>query len=159
MRISTFSILILGRFALLAVATNLLVIRNSDPIKRHYVWPKNRTDHDALSRTSASIGKVIGADPYAFRNLENELILWTINVTSSQATEIGKDPGVESIHQGIVTSRTQNAANSTFPMVDSTMDQKAKRTINYLSQPNPVLELKMISQPRSACIAIWPLTC
>jgi len=132
MRLRTLSFLSLGILAFHAAAADIVMARESDATKKYLARATNRTDEDANSKTTLFIEKIVGTNFLAFRNDANEFVRWYVKATSSQATEIGKDPGVKIIYEGKVTSGPCN--------------QKAKRGISYVPQPNAVSELKS-SQP------------
>ncbi|KAJ9647368.1 hypothetical protein H2199_002357 [Coniosporium tulheliwenetii] len=63
--------------------------------KEHLVFPKHSTDEVALSKTEEFLKQVTqSAKVYSARDFNKELMLWLVQVTSSQLSEIQENNGV-----------------------------------------------------------------
>ncbi|KAJ9668147.1 hypothetical protein H2201_001576 [Coniosporium apollinis] len=123
---------------------------SSEVAKEYMIFPKNRTDEDAFSKTEESIKKVTESEEvYSLRDVDKELIFWVANVTSTQLSKIREDSGVLAAEENVI-GYEEGAAlllPTTMAHSSTSIPTKVKRDVAFATQTDASDELVVISQP------------
>jgi len=131
---------------------NRLFSPAADPASKEYiVWPADGTSNGQLTTTEESIKAVTKATKvYSYRDIDKALVLWTINATDSQISQIKANAGVLQVDLNLDDAAPNNAVPlpSAAARLSDPAARMAKRDIQYTTQLKPSQsELVMVSQP------------
>lgn len=161
MRTPTFFLLVFGLLATYCAAADTTPLglsqrspqtdpSTSEVAKEYLIFPKNGTDEDALSKTEESIKKVTESEEvHSLRDVDDELVFWVANVTSTQLSKIREDGGVLSAEENVIAYKEGAALllPTTTTQSSTSVPTKVKRDISFATQADAVDELVVISQP------------
>ena len=113
-------------------------------------YPKNGKDEAAFSKTESEIKEITGlADLESYRDVNNELLLWAVDVTDEQILRLKALDHFLLIEEDSEVGKVAMAVSFPVPTGRSSHIKSdiAKRNIEYSTQRQAPSDLVMVSQP------------
>ena len=128
------------------------VTRAVDQASKEYaVWPVEGTNNGQLITTEDFIKTVTkSTSVYPYRDIDKALVLWKINATDAQTSQIRANAGVRQIDENVDIGAPNAVVSlpSTAGRLSDPATKMANRDIQYTTQLRPSqFELVMVSQP------------
>ena len=155
MRFFTSSTLLLVSFVASAAANswaNMPVSRDVDPTSKEYaVWPADGFNDGQLATTEEFLKKVTNSTSvYSYKDIDKELVLWKVNATDPQISQIKANAGVKQVDENVEVGAPNAVVllPSAAARLPDPATKIAKRDIQYTKQVKPSQsELVFVSQP------------